>query len=184
MAKIPFKPKPKKPNPNSTPPQRSYGKGLGRGTRSGRVEGAAVGVAAAGFTMAALNNMTLKELKKKAEQAETAAQKARVKAAIEKAMRELAQKDKAKAEMGGTKPKPRPQSKAKGGAVKKMNTGGVSTIKPKPRPNTNKSGNPSFRDRSSNEKALQFMKKLKTLEEKDFKKAQNFILNMMEKKKK
>jgi len=122
MAKIPFNPKPKKP---STPTQRSYGKGLGRGTRSGRVEGAAVGGTAAGFTVAALSGMTLRELKKKAEQAETAAQKARVKAAIEKAMREIAQKDAAKAKMGGTKPKPRPQNKAKGGAVKKMKRGGA-----------------------------------------------------------
>ena len=72
----------------------------------------------------------------------------------------------------------------RGGAVKKMNTGGVSTTKPKPRPNTNKSGNPSFRDRSKNEKALEMIKKLKPLKEKDFKKAQNFILNMIEKKNK
>ena len=41
-------------------------------------------------------------------------------------MREIAQKDKAKAEMGRTKPQPRPpQSKAKGGAVKKMKRGGA-----------------------------------------------------------
>ena len=162
------------------PTQRTYGKGMGKGKKIGRIQGAAAG----GFSVAALSGLSIAQLKKKAEQAETARQRAAVKAAIERAMRELAQKDKAKAELGKVKPKPRPQSKAKGGTVKKMNTGGVSTIKPKPRPNTNKSGNPSFRDRSSNEKALQFMKKLKTLEEKDFKKAQNFILNMIEKKKK
>ena len=174
MVKIPFKPKPRKPNPNSTPPQRSYGKGLGRGTRSGRVEGAAVGVAAAGFTMAALNNMTLKELKKKAEQAETAAQKARVKAAIEKAMRELAQKDKAKAEMGGTKPKPRPQNKAKGGAVKKMNTGGVSTTKPKKRPGSGLKKT-SRSTAKANKIAAMWIKHHKETNTEDFKKASSLL---------
>ena len=164
-----------KTKPPSRPNQRSYGKGLGRGTRSGRVEGAAVGVAAAGFTVAALNNMTLKELKKKAEQAETAAQKARVKAAIEKAMRELAQKDKAKAELGRVKPKPRElQKKAKGGAVKKMSTGGVGTTKPKRRPGSGLKKT-SRSTAKANKIAALWIKQHNETNTEDFKKASSLL---------
>ena len=107
----------------STPTQRAFGGGKKRGKKIGRIQGAAAG----GFSVAALSGLSLAQLKKKAEQAETARQRAAVKAAIEKAMREIAQKDKAKAEMGGTKPQPRPpQSKAKGGAVRKLKSGGTS----------------------------------------------------------
>lgn len=105
----------------STPTQRAFGGGKKRGKKVGRIQGAA----ATGFSMAALSGLSITQLKKKAEQAETARQRAVVKLAIEKAMREIAQKDKAKAEMGGTKPQPRPQSKAKGGAVKKLKRGGA-----------------------------------------------------------
>ena len=55
----------------STPAQRAFGGGRRIGTRTGRVEGAAVGTAATGITMAALSNMSLQELraaKRKAEQ--------------------------------------------------------------------------------------------------------------------
>jgi len=105
----------------STPAQRAFGGGKKRGKKVGRIQGAA----ATGFSMAALSGLSITQLKKKAEQAETARQRAVVKLAIEKAMREIAQKDKAKAEMGGTKPQPRPpQNKAKGGAVKKFGKGG------------------------------------------------------------
>ena len=110
MSKFGFlTPKPKsRGKTTTTPAQRSYGKGRGRGLRTGRAEGALAGGVAVGFTVAALNNMTLKELKKKAQQAETAGQKAKVKAAIEKAMRKLAQKDLAKEQLGKVKPKARP----------------------------------------------------------------------------
>ena len=105
----------------STPTQRAFGGGKKRGKKVGRIQGAAAG----GFSVAALSGLSLAQLKKKAEQAETARQRAAVKAAIEKAMREIAQKDAAKAKMGNVKPKPRPpQSKAKGGAVKKFGKGG------------------------------------------------------------
>ena len=105
----------------STPTQRAFGGGKKRGKKVGRIQGSA----ATGFSMAALSGLSITQLKKKAEQAETARQRAVVKLAIEKAMREIAQKDKAKAEMGGTKPQPRPpQSKAKGGAVRKFGKGG------------------------------------------------------------
>ena len=105
----------------STPTQRAFGGGKKRGKKVGRIQGAAAG----GFSVAALSGLSIAQLKKKAEQAETARQRAAVKAAIEKAMREIAQKEAAKAKMGNVKPKPRPpQSKAKGGAVKKFNKGG------------------------------------------------------------
>lgn len=103
------------------PTQRTYGKGMGRGKKVGRIQGAAAG----GFSVAALSGLSIAQLKKKLEQAETARQRAAVKAAIEKAMREIAQKDAAKAKMGKVKPKIRPpQSKAKGGSVKKFDKGG------------------------------------------------------------
>tara|TARA_R110001606_G_C15178884_1_gene629077 strand:+ start:475 stop:756 length:282 start_codon:yes stop_codon:yes gene_type:complete len=88
----------------STPAQRAFGGGKKRGKKTGRIQGAAVG----GFSVAALSGMTLVQLKKKAEQAETARQRAVVKAAIEKEMRKLAQKDAAKAKLGRVKPKARP----------------------------------------------------------------------------
>ena len=66
MSKFGFlTPKPKPRKSNTTSAQRTYGKGRGRGLRTGRAEGALAGGAAVGFTVAALNNMTLKELKKK-----------------------------------------------------------------------------------------------------------------------
>jgi hypothetical protein len=103
------------------PTQRTYGKGMGRGKKVGRIQGAAAG----GFSVAALSGLSIAQLKKKLEQAETARQRAAVKAAIERAMREIAQKDAAKAKMGKVKPKIRPpQSKAKGGSVKKFDKGG------------------------------------------------------------
>lgn len=97
----------------TTPAQRAYGGGKKRGKKVGRIQGAAAG----GFSVAALSGLSIAQLKKKAEQAETARQRAAVKAAIEKAMREIAQKDAAKAKMGNVKPKPRDLKR--GGAVKK-----------------------------------------------------------------
>lgn len=102
----------------STPTQRAFGGGKKRGKKVGRIQGAAAG----GFSVAALSGLSIAQLKKKAEQAETARQRAAVKAAIEKAMREIAQKDAAKAKMGNVKPKPRDLKR--GGAVKKFGKGG------------------------------------------------------------
>jgi len=121
MAKLPLpkpKPKPKKP---STPAQRAFGGGRRIGTRTGRVEGAAVGTAATGLTMAALSNMSLQELRTAKRQAESEAQRAKIQAAIEKELRKLASTGNMKGgNTRGTSPKPRlrPQEKAKGGAIK------------------------------------------------------------------
>ena len=100
----------------STPTQRAFGGGKKRGKKVGRIQGAAVGA----FSVAALSGLSLAQLKKKAEQAETARQRAAVKLAIEKAMREIAQKEAAKAKMGNVKPKPRDLKR--GGAVKRKGT--------------------------------------------------------------
>ena len=119
--------KPKKP---STPAQRAFGGGRRIGKRTGRVEGAAVGTAATGLTMAALSNMSLQELRKAKREAETDAQRAKIQAAIEKELRKLAQEKQTMKgnNTRGTSPKPRlrPQENAKGGMVKKKkyNKGG------------------------------------------------------------
>ena len=107
----------------STPAQRAFGGGRRIGTRTGRVEGAAVGTAATGLTMAALSNMSLKELRAAKRKAETEAQQAKIQAAIEKTLRKMEQEKKTMKgnNTRGTSPKPklRPQTKAKGGAIKK-----------------------------------------------------------------
>lgn len=112
----------------STPAQRAFGGGRRIGTRTGRVEGAAVGTAATGLTMAALSNMSLQELRTAKRQAESEAQRAKIQAAIEKELRKLASTGNMKGgNTRGTSPKPklRPQAKAKGGAVK-LSKGGAS----------------------------------------------------------
>ena len=112
------KPKPKKP---STPAQRAFGGGRRIGTRTGRVEGAAVGTAATGITMAALSNMSLQELRAAKRKAESEAERAKIQAAIEKELRKLASSGNMKGNnTRGTSPKPRlrPQKNAKGGAIK------------------------------------------------------------------
>ena len=113
----------------STPAQRAFGGGRRIGTRTGRVEGAAVGTAATGLTMAALNNMSITELRKAKREAETEAQRAKIQAAIEKTLRKMEQEKKTMKgnNTRGTSPKPklRPQEKAKGGAVK-LSSGGTS----------------------------------------------------------
>jgi len=105
----------------STPAQRAFGGGRRIGTRTGRVEGAAVGTAATGITMAALSNMSLQELRAAKRKAESEAQRAKIQAAIEKELRKLASTGNMKGgNTRGTSPKPRlrPQEKAKGGAIK------------------------------------------------------------------
>jgi len=121
----------------STPAQRAFGGGRRIGTRTGRVEGAAVGTAATGLTMAALNNMSITELRKAKREAETEAQRAKIQAAIEKTLRKMEQEKNGMkgGNTRGTSPKPRlrPQNKAKGGAVKKtkMKSGGYAKMKKK-----------------------------------------------------
>lgn len=113
MAKLP-KPKPKK--KPSTPAQRAFGGGRRIGTRTGRVEGAAVGTAATGLTMAALSNMSLQELRAAKRKAESEAQRAKIQAAIEKELRKLASKGGMKGNnTRGTSPKPKLRPEMKGG---------------------------------------------------------------------
>jgi len=94
----------------SSPTQRSYGKGMGRGKVKGRIQGGAAGLSVAAI-LEIRNKKRLEELK---EQNLNANQRA----AVNRALRQIAQKEAAKAKMGGVKPKPRPQMK-RGGAVKK-----------------------------------------------------------------
>ena len=59
MSKFGFlTPKPKPRKPNTTSAQRTYGKGRGRGLRTGRAEGALAGGAAVGFTYSHLLSNT------------------------------------------------------------------------------------------------------------------------------
>ena len=118
----------------STPAQRAFGGGRRIGTRTGRVEGAAVGTAATGITMAALSNMSLQELRAAKRKAESEAQRAKIQAAIEKEMRKLASTGNMKGKnTRGTSPKPklRPSNMNKGGAAKKtkMKAGGYAKKK-------------------------------------------------------
>lgn len=102
----------------STPAQRAFGGGRRIGKRTGRVEGAAVGTAATGITMAALSNMSLEELRAAKRKAESEAQRAKIQAAIEKELRKLASTGNMKGKnTRGTSPKPklRPANMNKGG---------------------------------------------------------------------
>ena len=89
----------------STPTQRSYGKGKGVGKGIGRKQGAAVG-GAAGLTVAAIMGI---RSKKRLEELKQQNLDANQRAAVNKALRQVAEKEAAKAKMGGTKPKPRPK---------------------------------------------------------------------------
>jgi len=97
----------------STPTQRSYGKGKGVGKSIGRKQGAAVG-AAAGLSVAAIMGI---RSKKKLEELKQQNLDANQRAAVNKALRQVAEKEAAKAKMGRVKPKPRELKR--GGAVKK-----------------------------------------------------------------
>jgi len=88
----------------TTPPQRAYGKGKGVGKGIGRKQGAAVG-GAAGLTVAAIMGI---RSKKKLEELKEQNLNANQRAAVNRALRQVAQKEAAKAKMGRVKPKPRP----------------------------------------------------------------------------
>ena len=88
----------------TTPTQRSYGKGKGVGKGIGRKQGAAVGTAA-GLTVAAIMGI---RSKKKLEELKQQNLNANQRAAVNRALRQVAQKEAAKAKMGRVKPKPRP----------------------------------------------------------------------------
>ena len=89
----------------STPTQRSYGKGKGVGKGIGRKQGAAVG-GAAGLTVAAIMGI---RSKKRLEELKQQNLDANQRAAVNKALRQVAEKEAAKAKMGGVKPKARPK---------------------------------------------------------------------------
>ena len=88
----------------TTPTQRSYGKGKGIGKSIGRKQGAAVG-GAAGLTVAAIMGI---RSKKRLEELKEQNLNANQRAAVNRALRQVAQKEAAKAKMGRVKPKPRP----------------------------------------------------------------------------
>ena len=88
----------------TTPTQRSYGKGKGVGKSIGRKQGAAVG-SAAGLTVAAIMGI---RSKKRLEELKEQNLNANQRAAVNRALRQVAQKEAAKAKMGRVKPKPRP----------------------------------------------------------------------------
>jgi len=90
---------------STTPTQRAFGGGKRRGLSTGRKQGAAAG-AAVGLSVSAImairSRKRLEELKQKNLDANQ-------RAAVNKALRQVAEKEAAKAKMGGTKPKPRPK---------------------------------------------------------------------------
>ena len=88
----------------TTPTQRSYGKGKGVGKSIGRKQGAAVG-GATGLTVAAIMGI---RSKKRLEELKEQNLNANQRAAVNRALRQVAQKEAAKAKMGRVKPKPRP----------------------------------------------------------------------------
>ena len=124
-------PLPKKP---STPAQRAFGGGRQIGKKIGRKEGAVAGVVATGSVSA----LGLGELFKRMKNAQSESERATTQAEIEKQIRRLAQEDAkaareelAKIKAQGTvskvsqspRPKARPESMAKGGAVHRMPDG-------------------------------------------------------------
>jgi len=90
---------------SSTPTQRAFGGGKRRGLSTGRKQGA-IGMGAVGLSVSAImairSRNRLEELKKKNLDANQ-------RAAVNKALRQVAEKDAAKARMGGVKPKARPK---------------------------------------------------------------------------
>lgn len=90
---------------SSTPTQRAFGGGQRRGLSKGRKQGAAV-VGTIGLSVATILAIRSKERLEKLKQENLDANQ---RAAVNKALRIVAQKEAAKAKMGGTKPKPRPK---------------------------------------------------------------------------
>jgi len=90
---------------STTPTQRAFGGGKRRGLSTGRKQGAAAG-SAVGLSVSAImavrSKNRLEELKKKNLDANQ-------RAAVNKALLQVAEKDAAKAKMGGVKPKARPK---------------------------------------------------------------------------
>jgi hypothetical protein len=97
----------------STPTQRAFGGGQRRGLSKGRKQGA-VATAAVGLSVSAILAIRSKERLEKLKQENLDANQ---RAAVNKALRIVAEKDAAKAKMGRVKPKPRELKR--GGAVKK-----------------------------------------------------------------
>ena len=89
----------------STPTQRAFGGGQRRGLSKGRKQGA-VATAAVGLSVSAILAIRSKERLEKLKQENLDANQ---RAAVNKALRIVAEKDAAKAKMGGTKPKLRPK---------------------------------------------------------------------------
>jgi hypothetical protein len=91
--------------------------------------GYAKGQAKVAGTMAALGGMTIKELNDAKKEAKSEAERAKIQAAIEKTLREMAQEEAANKRSVGSinqspRPKLRPEGNAKGGYKTKMATGG------------------------------------------------------------
>lgn len=89
----------------STPTQRAFGGGQRRGLSKGRKQGA-IATAAVGLSVAAILAITSK---RKLDELKQQNLDANQRAAVNKALRQVAEKEAAKAKMGGTKPKPRPK---------------------------------------------------------------------------
>ena len=89
----------------STPTQRAFGGGQRKGLSKGRKQGA-IATAAVGLSVSAILAITSK---RKLDELKQENLDANQRAAVNKALRIVAEKDAAKAKMGGTKPKPRPK---------------------------------------------------------------------------
>tara|TARA_X000001382_G_scaffold129261_1_gene120805 strand:- start:43 stop:474 length:432 start_codon:yes stop_codon:yes gene_type:complete len=89
----------------STPTQRAFGGGQRRGLSKGRKQGA-IATAAVGLSVSAILAITSK---RKLDELKQQNLDANQRAAVNKALRQVAEKKAAKAKMGGTKPKPRPK---------------------------------------------------------------------------
>ena len=89
----------------STPTQRAFGGGQRRGLSKGRKQGA-IATAAVGLSVSAILAITSK---RKLDELKQQNLDANQRAAVNKALRQVAEKEAAKAKMGGTKPKPRPK---------------------------------------------------------------------------
>lgn len=112
--------------PTTRPTQRTYGKGKGVGKAIGRRQGVAAS-AAVGLSVAAIMEI---RSKKKLEELKKLNLDANQRAAVNKALRIVAEKEAAKAKMGGVKPKIKPSELKGGGMTKtKMYGGGMSKKK-------------------------------------------------------
>ena len=89
----------------STPTQRAFGGGKRRGLSKGRKQGA-IATAAVGLSVSAILAITSK---RKLDELKQQNLDANQRAAVNKALRQVAEKEAAKAKMGGVKPKARPK---------------------------------------------------------------------------